>query len=68
MHVLIACIYGWTLWFSAMAYTLIVGGPFWVVAACGPFIISGAMAFIWALEYAIRKLHARIKGKSDASA
>lgn len=68
MHVAVVCVYGWTIYISAIAYTLISGGPFWVVAACGPFIISGAMAFIWALEFAIRKLHTRIRAKSDARA
>lgn len=51
MHVAIALLYGGTIWLSVMAYMLINGGPFWTVAACGPFVITGAMAALWALEW-----------------
>lgn len=70
MHVMIVGLYGATIHLSCLAYTLIVGGPFWLVVACGPFIISGAMLSIWALSYAICKLHTRLSKseKSDARA
>jgi len=56
MHILISGLYGGVIWFAAMAYALIVGGPIGVIALAGPLIISAGVAFITALDYGISKL------------
>lgn len=66
MHIVISTIYGCTLWFSAMAYALITGGPVGVIAMAGPFIISAGVVLITGLEYAFCKLHTRF-AKSEPS-
>lgn len=68
MHTLICGLYGAVIYFSLLAYMLICGGPFWLIAACGPLIISAAMVGLWALDYAICRLHTRFakSEKSDA--
>lgn len=68
MHILISTLYGATLWFSAMAYALIVGANVGAVALAGPLFISGGAIFITVLAYAIRKLHTLFSKlvKSDA--
>lgn len=57
MHVLIAFIYGGTIWLAVLAYALITNGPSGYIALAGPLIISGGMLLIWALDYAVCKLH-----------
>lgn len=68
MHFVITAFYGGTVWLAMLAYMLIIEGPFWVVAACGPFVISGAMIAIWALEYAIHSLQARFTKSENSDA
>lgn len=57
MHILALVIYGLTIWFSAMAYAAITNnGWLGTVAMSGPFIISGAVAFIAAIDLVVWKL------------
>jgi len=53
MHVLIAGLYAATIWLSAFAYVLIVGGSVFRFLVLSPVIISAAIATIIALDFAI---------------
>lgn len=64
MHVVIALIYGFTSWLSAMAYAIIARPDIFAVAFfCGPLIVSGSMIVLFALDcglsLALRALRAR---------
>ena len=56
MHIVLAILYGFTVWISAIAYMAIAGGPVGLVAISGPVIISGAIAFLYSLDLAISAL------------
>jgi hypothetical protein len=61
MHVLLTILYGFTIWFSLMAYALITEQSLGLIVIGGPVVISGAMASIVALDLLlcrIRKLWA----------
>ena len=53
MHVVIAGLYGLTVWFALLGFTLIVRADWVLVLWLGPFIVSGAMVFIWAMDLLI---------------
>lgn len=54
MHYAIALLYGLIIWLAAVAFTLISAQhlTLWVIVS-GPFIISGLMVFIFALDWLI---------------
>lgn len=49
----LAILYALVIWFSAIAYTLILHGPVGWVLLAGPFIVSGAIVALLALDVAI---------------
>lgn len=53
MNVFIALLYGMTIWLSVMAYCIIVDAPLLRVVLLGPVIVSGFVAFLMSLDYAI---------------
>ena len=61
MHIVLAIVYGLTAWFAALAYTLILRGPVGWVLLAGPFIISGAIAVLLALDIALDALVRKAK-------
>ena len=54
MHVLIAGLYAVTIWLSALAYVIIVGGSLLTFLVWSPFIISGAIVALVVLDLAVR--------------
>ena len=61
MHVVICLIYGFTIWFSMMAYAVITGVSLTAIVIGGPVVVSCAIACLVALDYLlcrIRKLWA----------
>lgn len=54
MHVLIAGLYACIIWLSVLAYCIILNGPVLVFLALSPVIISGAIAVIITLDFAVR--------------
>lgn len=54
MHVVIALTYGLTIWMASVIYALIVA-PKWagITIAVAPVVISGCMAAILALDWAV---------------
>lgn len=61
MHLVLAIVYGLTLWFAALAYTLILRGPVGWVLVAGPFIVSGAIVVLLALDIALDALVRKAK-------
>lgn len=63
MHILIAVIYGVTLWLSGILYAGIAGThrAFMLAFTLGPVIISAAVIFILSLDWALSKVAARIR-------
>lgn len=53
MHCVIAILYGFIIWFSVLAYVLIVGGSLTIPLLVAPFIISGAALFIILVDLAM---------------
>lgn len=61
MHITLLVLYGLTSWLAVMAYALIAGTvSLATVALAGPFIISGAVVFLVALDLALRSLTAAV--------
>lgn len=56
MHIVLAGLYGFTIWFSCIAYAIIVEGPAVWVALAGPFIVSAAIAGVIAVDAGLRKV------------
>lgn len=56
MHIVISLLYGFTIWFSILAYAAITGASLSTVFVAFPFIISGAVAFISLLDFGICQL------------
>ncbi len=54
MHLVIALLYSFVIYFACVAYAVIVDGPAAWVALAGPFIISGAIAALLTLDWAVR--------------
>ena len=54
MHVVIAVLYGVTIYFSVLAYILITDGPLVTFLGLAPVIISGAIVALFALDLAVR--------------
>ena len=54
MHVLIAGLYGATLYLSLLAYILIIDGPILTFLMLSPVIISAAIAGLLALDMSVR--------------
>lgn len=50
MHVVVAVLYGFTLWLSCLAYAAIVCGRWGVVALAMPLFVSGGAAAILTLD------------------
>lgn len=55
MNVVIATFYGLTIWFSAIAYTIITEGPWGWVLLAGPLIVSGAAMFLMLVDWVVCK-------------
>lgn len=53
MHVVIAVLYGVTIYFSVLAYILITDGPLVAFLGLAPVIISGAIVALFALDLAV---------------
>lgn len=54
MHVLIFILYGNTAWLGMLLYAAIAGGEYlWTVFWLGPFIVSGAVLFLAALDFTV---------------
>lgn len=53
MHVLLTILYGFTIWFSLMAYALITDTSLTAIVIAGPVVISLAMAGIIGLDLLI---------------
>ena len=66
MHFVITGLYGGIVWLSMIAYAQILEEPIWPIVAYGPLIVSGAMAFVWALEFGLRSFTRWVVGKFDA--
>lgn len=66
MHFVITGLYGGIVWLSMIAYAQILEEPIWPIVSYGPLIVSGAMAFVWALEFGLRSFTRWVVGKSDA--
>lgn len=56
MHIIICLIYGFTIWFSLLAYAAITGASLGTVIMAGPFVISGAVAGLALLDFALTKM------------
>lgn len=56
MHIVISLLYGFTIWFSLLAYAAITGVNLSGVFVAFPFVISGAVAFISILDICLCKL------------
>lgn len=54
MHVLIAGLYACVIYLSLLAYIIIIGGPLLTFLLASPILISAAIVFIFALDYAVR--------------
>lgn len=54
MHILIAALYGGTLWLSLTAYALISGVGVGLPLALAPFIVSGGAVAVLVADCAIR--------------
>ena len=61
MHIVIALLYSFTIYFACVAYTLILRGPVGWVLLAGPFIVSGAIAVLLALDIALDALVRKAK-------
>ncbi len=57
MHVVVISLYGGIIWLAAIAYSLITGGV-WLgrIVFFGPFIISGAVVSLVALDWLSAKV------------
>lgn len=60
MHVVIAGLYGCTIWFAVLALAVIARGDWLLVVWLGPFIVSGSMAFLWAADYLVWRTWAAV--------
>ena len=56
MHIVICLIYGFTVWISLLAYPAITGASLGTVIIAGPFVISGAVAGLALLDFALTKM------------
>lgn len=56
MHVLIATLYAAIIWLSLLAYTIIIGGFWVVIAVTGPFIISAVVIGLLALDLLVARV------------
>ncbi len=56
MHVLLTILYGFTIWFSLMAYAVITGVSLAAIIIGGPVVISVAMVGIIGLDILICRL------------
>lgn len=56
MHVLIATLYAIVIWLSLLAYTIIIGGFWVVIAVTGPFIISAVVIGLLALDLLVARV------------
>ena len=56
MHVIICLIYGFTVWISLLAYAAITGASLGTIILAGPFVISGAIAALALLDFALVKI------------
>ena len=61
MHLVIALLYSFVIYFACVAYAVITDGPAAWVAIAGPFIISGAIAVLLALDIALDALVRKAK-------
>ena len=54
MHVVIFILYGMTAWLGMMLYAAMAGGEYlWTVFWLGPFIVSGAVIVLAAIDFTI---------------
>lgn len=53
MHVLIAGLYGVTIWFCLLATAVMLRGNWTLVLWLGPVIICASMAFLWVVDWAV---------------
>ena len=53
VHVLIACLYAVILWFSLLAYLIIIDGPWLAALVLSPVIISGGIVALLLLDAAL---------------
>lgn len=53
MHVLIAGLYGFTFWLCMLLAAIMLDGNWVAVLIMGPVIITAAMGFLWAADWAI---------------
>ena len=57
MHVLIAIIYGFTIWFALIGYSVITqSGHTGLILWTGPLTISGSMIALFMLDHALAKV------------
>lgn len=62
MHITIMILYGLTCWLAAIAYAIITRSvSVTTVALAGPFIISGAVVFLVALDLALCHLTSAVR-------
>ena len=54
MHVVIATLYGITIYLSVLAYIIIIDGPLVAFLGLAPVIVSGAIVALFALDLAVR--------------
>ena len=67
MHIVIMTLYGFTAWFSAMAYALITGQVRLLhVALAGPLVISGAVLALVLLDLALGWLISKARPAQEA--
>ena len=53
MHVVLAALYGLTIWAALLAYCAILGRPLFWPVVLGPVVISGAVVVLSALDFAV---------------
>lgn len=56
MHVVIAIVYGFTIWLATLAYMAITGCPVMPFVLAGPLVISGAVAALIGLDALLARL------------
>ena len=64
MHIVVAVLYGFIFWLSCLAYALIVGGRWGVVALAMPLYVSGASAVILTIDLIVHLALRAIRRKA----
>lgn len=67
MHILLAFLYGLSIWLPYILYTAATQGSVWLAIALGPLIVSGAAAGLILLEYVISRVCDRLERNERAS-